>query len=218
MKKNNFKIYFYLLSVGVILLVLLIFVTIPKFIILDRILNKNGVYILPKSVKEGLLSIDLLDTTIYDKTSKIAKFEHLKINLHPISVEINGRESTGYIKFNYNFIKSAYKIKAKELNAFSAFTIRDAEMEIHREITGYLNIKNLKTYGANLEEINITFNGKNFYIQVLGKDFNSKGSGLIVINKNNPFESTLNGEIIDSKMKFILSGTLKRLNFDVKPL
>lgn len=218
MKKNKFKKFFYLILAGVFLLVLLIFITIPKFIILDRILNKNGVYILPKSVKEGLFDIDLLDTTVYDKTSKIAKFEHLKINLHPIFIEINGREATGYIKFNYNFIKSAYKIRAKELNAFNAFTIKDAEMEIHKEITGYLNIQNLKTYGTNLEEINITFKGKNFDIHVLGKEINSKGSGLIVINQNNPFESTFNGEILDSKMRIILSGTLKRLNFDVKPL
>lgn len=218
MKKNRALRLLSLATVGLTLFVLLIFITFPKYLFLDKFLSKNGVFLLPQAVNEGLTTIQLKNVTVYDRQSKIGKFDTVKLSFNPYRLKVEVKELQGFLELNYNFFRKSYSIKARNIENFEKFSIAEVDIVVDREIMGNLKVQNIKISGISLSAVNINFKGSTFDIEAKGEAIDSKGSGIIVINKSNPFDSALNGEIVDRNMKIIVSGTLKNLKFDLKPL
>lgn len=199
-------------------IIILGLITLPKFILIDNLLSKNGVFLLPKSVKEGLISLELGNVTIYDRQSKIAKFDKIKITINPFNLHVEGKELQGFFDFTYSYFLKSYSVRARNLENLEKFSISEADISVDSEIRGTLKVQKIKVSGASVDALDINFKGKTFEMEAKGEGISSKGSGIIVINKNNPFESNLNGEIVDKNFKVIVSGTLKNISFDLKPL
>lgn len=218
MKKNRALRLLSLTTFGLTLLLLLIFITFPKYLFLDKFLSKNGVFIFPKTVNEGLTTIQLKNVTVYDSQSKIGKFETVKLAFTPYLLKVEVKELQGFLELKYNFFRKSYSIKARNIENFDRFSIAEADIAVDREIRGNLKVQNIKISGISLSTVIINFKGSTFDMEAKGEAVDSKGSGIIVINKSNPFDSSLNGEIVDRNGKIIVSGTLKNLKFDLRPL
>lgn len=217
MKRNKIKVFSLPFLIFIGFTIPLIILTLPKFLLLDQILQNNGIYIIPKSVKEGFLKIELEDTVLYDRNHRIAKFKKLNISLNPFYLTFYGSDSSGYFDMKYYFTKKGYLIKAKELSSFEKFVLKEANIELNKDIQGQVKLNNIKISGTDIDEINIAFKGKIFDITLQGKEINSKGSGIIVIDHKNMLDSKLTGEIIDKNMKIIVGGSIKNINFQLKP-
>lgn len=218
MRKNKVTGFLFLFAFSIGLLIFLIFLTLPKFILLDRILQKNGIYIITKSVKEGLFSIELEDVVLYDRNSKIAKFKNLYIKLTPIYLLLYAKNSSGYFETRYYFMHNDYLIKAKELTSFERFYLKEANIELKKDIQGQIKLEKVKISGTDIDEINILFKEKSFDISLQGKEINAKGSGIIVIDDKNILDSKLTGEVIDKNIKIIVGGSIKNIIFQINPI
>lgn len=218
MKNNKFSRIALLTAVAIAVALIFTFLTFPKFILLDQILSKNGIYLMAKSVRESLFGIEFKNVVIYEKNSKIAYFEKLDIRLNPFFLSLIGKDSEGFIDVKYYFLKNEYTIKCKELKSFEKFFIKEADLKLGNEIKGNLIIKKIKLRGFELDKLSIDFKGKIFDAHTEDRNFNFRGNGILEINKNNLLNSKLTGEMIDNNLKILISGTLKNLSFDLKPI
>lgn len=199
-------------------LTLIIMITFPKYLLLDNLLSSKGIFLFPKTVKEGLTSIELTSVSLYDKNSRIGRFEKIKVQLTPSGIKLSGKDKKGFLEVSYNLLNRSYSIKAKDLESFDRFSVEEAAIEIGNQIQGTLKVRGIKVTAISLDSVNIDFKGKTFEVEAKGDTVNSRGAGVIVVNNKNPFDSTLNGEIVDRGIKIIVSGTLKNLKFDLKTL
>jgi len=214
---KRLKPFYVPLIFGLIFTLIFLFVTFPKFLLVDKILSQKEIYIIAKSVKEKLLSIELRDVSLYDKTSKLMDFEKVNISVIPFSIKLKGNSASGLVEVNYYFFKNKYSIKARNLKTLNLFTIQDADIDLGKDIKGNLTIKNLNSAGLKLETIILKFKGKTFDVKLQDKDIQSSGSGMITVAKD-IIDSQLNAEVLYGGYRIIFSGTLKNLKIDFKPV
>lgn len=217
MKKIKPKNLFFSFLLSVVLVSLLIFLIFPKFLLLDQLLQKNGIYIIPKSVKEGFFRIEFEDTVIYDKNRRIGKFKKLDIRFAPFYLAVNAKDLSGFFEIKYYFLSKEYLIKAKDMSSFEKFYIKEANIELKNDIKGQAKLESVKISGADIDAINIMFKEKTFDITLQGKEINSRGSGIVVIDNKSILDSKLTGEVIDKNMKIIVGGSIKNITFQLQP-
>lgn len=217
MNKIKPKNLFLSFLLSIVLVSLLIFLIFPKFLLLDQLLQKNGIYIIPKSVKEGFFRIEFEDSVIYDKNYRIGKFKKLDIRFTPFYLAVNAKDLSGFFEIKYYFLIKEYFIKAKDMSSFEKFYIKEGNIELKKGIQGQVKLENVKISGADIDAINIIFKEKTFDITLQGKEINSKGSGIIVIDNKSILDSKLTGEVIDKNMKIIVGGSIKNITFQLQP-
>lgn len=211
------KKFFLPFLLSIVLVSLLIFLILPKFLLLDQLIQKNGIYMIPKSVKEGVFRIELEDTLIYDRNYRIGKFKKLDICFAPFYLAVNAKDLSGFFEIKYYFLSKRYLIKAKDLSSFEKFHIKEANIDLKNDIKGQAKLQNIKISGTDIDFINIIFKEKTFDITLQGKEINSRGSGIIVIDNKSILDSKLTGEVIDKNMKIIVSGSIKNITFQLQP-
>lgn len=209
----------YLLSGTIVLaLILILFLALfPKFLIVDQVLQKHGVYIIPKTIKEGIFKIEMDDSVVFFRDSKIGNFKLLRIMFNPLYLSLEMRDLKGFFLVKYYFFEKIYKIQTREMVLFEKFHIEQADLDLKKEIKGNIKIVNLRLSEINLDKIIINFSGKFFEISLQGKDINAKGSGIIDIDNRDILNSKLTGEVIVKNAKIILDGTIGNINFQLKP-
>jgi len=203
------------LIVGLIFALLLLFITFPKFLLIDKILSQKGIYMTAKSVQEKLFSIELKNVSFYDRNSKLMDFEKINISIIPFSIKLTGKSSSGFVEINYYYLKKQYNIKARQLKTLNLFTIQDADIDLGKDIKGNLTIKNLNSAGLKLETIILNFKGRTFNIKLQDRGIESSGSGIITIAKD-IIDSQLNAEVLYGGYRIIFSGTLQNLKISPK--
>ncbi len=206
MKGIILKMSFLLLFLFLPLLVLL---TLPKFLLLDRSLSKSGLYLTAQEVKEGLASISLRNVNIYDKTSKLVGFDSLKISIDPPGISIYGMcQGKGFQVIWSPWSKA---LKTQDFTCLSGFENFSADLTIKEGIYGRLNIKGLNLENMKVDQLYLDMRGRVFTARAKVMGFELVGDGQVIFNPSAPLKSKVNGQVSGGGMRLTLSGTLEKL-------
>jgi hypothetical protein len=198
-----------------IISVLITYIFLPKFLLIDKILLKNKVFILPQKVNEGMFNINLKKADIYYENKPVIKNSDINLYVYPLSQglilicenkksEIIHKTLGGYI-FDFNNFKC--------LNDFSLI---NGKLEIKGGIKGKIRIEGFKVQGKNVEFLEFLFKGKIFDFKGNVQGINIAGSGIISFNEKNPLNSKINATTSAVGFNFIISGNLTNLQFKIQ--
>ncbi len=185
----------------------LLFATIPKFLILDRILLKNGIYLMAGEVEEGMFSLRLKRTQAYLRDFKLGEFESLELSLRAFSLFLNGRCGRGNFQLKLSF-KKTLDVKGKDLDCIKNVQIRSINLSVAKGVRGNLEIAGVKTKGFSLDELSLSFKGNVFSGRAKTAGLTFAGDGVISFKERDPLKSSISGKLVGSGMTVLMSGTL----------
>ncbi|MFN4319278.1 MAG: hypothetical protein ACK4FY_02190 [Aquificaceae bacterium] len=209
MRKATLKSLPLYLLFALFLSLLFLFLTLPKFLILDKILLKKGLYLTAQKVEEGLIHINLKGVVLYDQSSKIARFDSINITLSPFGFKLSALcEGKGlYVEWSLH----RQRFRANNFTCLEYAENLSGDVLIKEGLYGKLNIKGLKAQELRLEELDLDLRGRVFTAKGRFMGFSLLGDGQVVYNPSNPLRSSINGQISGGGMSFIVSGSLEKL-------
>jgi hypothetical protein len=214
MRKNSLKFFtFYLL--GFILLALVVVVlTLPKLLILDRLFISKGIYMMARSVQENITSLSLRDVKFLKDGSKIS-FNQLDVSLGFLYLLAKGYCADGYLELRFDLFGSV-KLKGKDFRCLESFHIKDIDLQIDDGIKGFAKLSSVKTKDVKVDELSLVFKGRTFEGQALAFGQMLKGSGMIVLNRKDLLKSQINGTVSGVGTSFFIYGNLENPMLELK--
>ncbi|MEN3033933.1 MAG: hypothetical protein ABDH18_02960 [Aquificaceae bacterium] len=194
-------------------LILFIALILPKFIIFDKILQKNGLYLIASSVKETPISITLKDTIIYTQSSALVRFDTLNVSLRPSGITLAGSCEGGSLKIHIkpSGIKS---LNARDFKCLYQKGALRARLEFKKDgIMGQMSLEKFQAGSYKVEKLEIDFKNRVFVARAKLAGIELQGDGQAVFNAKDPLQSSLNGQLIAPGFRLIISGPLRSLNF-----
>lgn len=186
-----------------------VFITLPKFLLLDRELSKRGVYLTAGSVKEGLNYVELKDVALYGRDKKLVGFELLRISLSIPYVELSGSCKGGSLRIRVGIGYREFKLR--DFPCLEEFGKVSGDLTLKDGIFGRLKVDKFSVQGVSLEELLLDFRGRTFSAQASAMGFKLIGDGQVVLDKRDILKSKINGRLSGGGLSFIISGDLYKL-------
>lgn len=184
-----------------------LFATFPKFLFIDKILIKNGVFLLADSVKESLFDINLKNTKVYSQNKVVLKDSNLLLKLSPSGIRaiINCEGKTSEI-----IISLSKDIQANLSNLTCLTVASEIDGKVHTKdgVYGKLLLKDIKAHGKNISSLELDFKGKTFFFKANIDGINIDGSGNLDYDKNNPANTKINAVVSSVGFNVTISGSL----------
>lgn len=193
----------------------LIFILTPKFLILDRILMKNDIFLLADSVKEGLLGLEIKNVKLYQKDNIILKDADIHVSLRPISLslDINCNKNISTLKV---YPSKDFDIELKDMNCFTVASSMDGKLYTKGGIYGHLKLKGIKAKLKDISSIDIDFKGNTLFFNADVEGIKVSGSGNVSYNIENPFASKINAVASSAGFNIVISGQVSNLKIDMQ--
>lgn len=215
MRKNSLK-FFILYFIGFILLTLLVVVlTLPKFLILDRLFISKGIYMIARSVQENITSLSLQDVKLLKDGSKIGNFNRLDLSSGFLYLLAKGYCADGYLELKFDLLGSV-KLKGKDFKCLEGFYIKEMDLQIDDDIKGFAKLYRVKTKDVKVDELSLAFKGRTFEGQALAFGQELKGSGMIALNRKDLLRSQINGTVSGVGVSFSIYGNLENPMLELK--
>ncbi|MFN3598514.1 MAG: hypothetical protein ACK4VK_02090 [Aquificaceae bacterium] len=188
---------------------LILFLTFPKFLVFDKLLLKNGIYLTAQKVDETPISIRLKGVEMYNQNSRLSRFDFLKVGLGVFRIRLEGY--CGKANLVLEISPWGMVLRAKDFTCLEGMEGLSTELYIKEGIYGNLNIKGIKVQGIKLDEISFDFKGRVFTAKGKMGGINLIGDGQIVYNSKNPLRSAINGQVSGGGIRLIIGSTLERI-------
>ncbi|MEN3028083.1 MAG: hypothetical protein ABDH29_02435, partial [Aquificaceae bacterium] len=208
MKRPNLKPLLFYLSVVFIALLLLLFLTFPKFLFLDRKLSEAGLYLVADRVEEGLTGVSLTNVKLYDQHSRLIGFDRLGISLGFLKLRVFGlcEGKNLYMELS----PWSKRLETESFTCLSGVDSLSADLLVKDGIYGKVSMKGLRLQDMKLEELSLELRGRVFRARAKLMGFELVGDGQVVFKTSDPLRSGINGQVSGGGMRFVLSGTLER--------
>ncbi|MCX8076317.1 MAG: hypothetical protein N3C57_04715 [Aquificaceae bacterium] len=193
---------------GFLAVLLFALFTFPKFLLLERILLKNNVYMTAESVEEGIASIALKRVNLYTQGSRFMYFDSLKLYLLPFKVVVNGLCEGKELRAELSIFSKS--VSAESFRCTSLADSLSASIRIKDGLYGTLSLKGINAQGFKIDELSIQLRGKVFTAKAKAMGFELLGDGQIDFKSSNFLQSKINGYISGAGLRFNLSGTLEK--------
>jgi len=198
-----------------VILSTLLFLTFPKFIFADKLLEKNGFFLITKGVKEYPFSIILGKGELYSKNGKLIYFDKAiaTFTLKGLSLKIfcEGKPSETLLGY---FGK--IKLKFKEFSCLEHAKLLNGKLTLGEGIFGRVKIEGLNFRKVFLDRLSLNFKGKTFSGKISYMGFELQGSGIVELNRKNLMDSKVDGEFSSKGIKVKVQGTLRNLRITVR--
>ncbi|AAC07280.1 putative protein [Aquifex aeolicus VF5] len=194
---------------------LLSLATFPKFLLFDRLLIQNKIFLIAQKVKENSMSIELFKGKVYFQNREALEFDYTKLSLGFLSV--NGKIlCRGKIsEISYSFLGSI-ETKFRDFSCTPFVKKVNGRIELSDGIYGRVKLEGFKTELALLDEINLNFKGQTFTGSVKYLGMELKGQGRITLNRKNFLMSKVDGEFKGNGVRIKVQGTLNNLRVYMK--
>ena len=186
----------------------LFFITVPKFLLLDRLLLKNNLYLLADGVEEKIFSVQLKKVQVYGKNSKLGEFIELKLALRPFYLLLSGKCAEGSFQIRI-FPSKSFDAEGKNLDCLKQAHIKSMNLQVGDGIRGSLELKTLKVKDFSVDELSLNFKGNVFSGQAKMANLVFLGDGIVSFNRENPLKSSINGKLVGTGMTLLISGSLE---------
>ncbi|WP_461832338.1 hypothetical protein [Aquifex sp.] len=212
-KKTIFNVF---LSIFVLLFTsfLLLFLTFPKFIFVDKLLERNKFFLISERVYEDFFKVILNKGKVFYSNKEALRFDVAKLEIKPfylfVSLLCEGNAMnlkvypSGELVFSsdgYTCIKDLGEIKG--------------DLVLKGKIRGRLELKNLRVRGFNIDKVALNFRGIRFDGVILYGGMELKGSGTIKLSKNF-FSSRIDGSFKGAGITLKIFGSLNNLRVRVR--
>ena len=212
--KILFKVFLGTVLVLVILSTLL-FLTFPKFIFADKLLERNGFFLITKGVKEYPFSIILGKGEIYSKNERLIYFDKAiaTFTLKGLSLKIFCEGKHLETRLEY---LGKVELKFKEFSCLEHIKLLNGALTLGEGIFGRVEIEGLNFRKVSLDRLSLNFKGKTFSGKISYMGFELQGSGIIELNRKNLMDSKVDGEFSSKAIKVKVQGTLRNLRITVR--
>jgi hypothetical protein len=203
---------FFITLITLIFSFIVIIAFIPKFLITDRLLMKNKVFILPESVSEGIFSINLKKADIYYDDRLVVKGSDIDLYISPLSQGFNlfcQNKKSQILHKTFG----GYYFQFDNFKCLEGFENVNGEIRIKDGIVGKLKIDNFRVDNRNFEFLELSFKGKSFDFKGKMQGIDLFGSGVVSFDPKNPLNSKLNAAASALGFNFVISGTITNLQF-----
>ncbi|NPB06489.1 MAG: hypothetical protein GXO03_02670 [Aquificae bacterium] len=204
-----------LLGLTFLLVLLSLFVWVPKFVLLDARASKEGLFLLPAEVKEQFTGFTARKGRLFFKGRELLRFDELRLKLLPLQrLELVCGEGRLSLVF---FLKRFRALEAEGYRCLSfAEEVSGRVRAVGDGFEGRLVVKGLVTDGTKAERLELVFEGKRFRGKVvLAPGLTLTGGGSLKPG-GELLDTRVEGSFRGSAGGFRLSGTLGRLR--VEPL
>ncbi|WP_028951164.1 hypothetical protein [Sulfurihydrogenibium subterraneum] len=204
------KVFITLITLIISFIIILAFT--PKFLIIDKILMKNKVFIMPESVSEGIFSINLKKANVYYNDKLVIKDSDIDLQISPLYQGLNLFCQSKKSQILHKTF-GGYYFKFDNFKCLEGFESVNGEVEIKEGVVGKLILKNFKADNRNFEFLEFLFKGKSFDFKGRTQAVDISGSGVVSFDQKNPLNSKLNATASAIGFNFVISGTITNLQF-----
>ncbi len=194
--------------------VLILFITLPKFLLLDRVLMEKGIYLMAQGVKEGLFHVKLSKVQVYDKSSKLAEFDSVVFSIKPFHLSLKGTCQGGSFETKL-FLNKKIEIEGKNFGCLRGARVKFVSLELMDGIRGKLELEDLRLRDIKVDGLTVEFKGRTFSGQARVLDSLVVGDGVISFNRADLLRSSINGKLTGTGLNLQISGTLQNPSVEV---
>jgi len=194
--------------------VFILFITLPKFLLLDRVLMEKGIYLMAQGVEEGLFHVKLSKVQVYDKSSKLAEFDSAVFSIKPIYLSLRGTCQGGSLEAKL-FLSKKIEIEGKNFGCLKVARIKFVSLEIMDGIKGKLELEDVRLKDLKVDGLTVEFKGRTFSGQARVLDSLIVGDGVVSFNRADPLRSSINGKLAGMGLSLQLSGTIQNPSVEV---
>ena len=194
--------------------VLILFITLPKFLLLDRVIMEKGIYLMAQSVEEGLFHVKLSRVQVYDKSSKLAEFDSVVFSIKPFYLSLKGTCQGGSLEAKL-FLNKKIEIEGKNFGCLRGARVKFVSLEIMDGIKGKLELEDIRLKDLKVDGLTVEFKGRTFSGQARVLDSLIVGDGIVSFNRADSLRSSINGKLTGMGLNLQLSGTLQNPSVEV---
>lgn len=194
--------------------VFILFITLPKFLLLDRVLMEKGIYLMAQSVEEGLFHVKLSRVQVYDKSSKLAEFDSVVFSIKPFYLSLKGTCQGGSLEAKL-FLNKKIEIEGKNFGCLRGARVKFVSLEIMDGIKGKLELEDIRLKDLKVDGLTVEFKGRTFSGQARVLDSLIVGDGIVSFNRADSLRSSINGKLTGMGLNLQLSGTLQNPSVEV---
>jgi len=192
----------------------ILFITLPKFLLLDRVLMERGIYLMAQDVEEGLFHVKLSKVQVYDKSSKLAEFDSVVFSIKPFYLSLKGTCQGGSLETKL-FLNKKIEIEGKSFGCLKGARVKFVSLVLTDDIRGKLELEDIRLKDMKVDGLTVEFKGKTFSGQARVLDSLVVGDGVVSFNRADPLRSSINGKLIGMGLSLQLSGTLQNPSVEV---
>ncbi|HID65494.1 MAG TPA: hypothetical protein EYP32_00810 [Aquificaceae bacterium] len=201
--------------IGIVIISTLLFLTFPKFIFADKLLERKGFFLITKGVKEYPFSIILEKGEIYGKNGRLIYFDKAVVtfSLKGLSLKIfcRGKSLEAYAGY---FGK--VELKFNGFSCLERVKLLKGKLTLGEGIFGRLEIEGLNFRKVPLDKLSLDFKGRTFLGKISYMGFELQGSGIVEMNRKDLMDSKVDGELSSKAIKVKAQGTLRKLRITVR--
>jgi len=194
--------------------VFILFITLPKFLLLDRALMERGIYLMAQGVEEGLFHVKLSKVQVYDKSSKLAELDSVVFSIKPFYLSLKGTCQGGSLETRLSLNKKI-EIEGKSFGCLKGARVKFVSLELMDGIRGKLELEDIRLKDLKVDGLTVEFKGRAFSGQARVLDSLVVGDGVVSFNRADPLRSSINGKLIGMGLSLQLSGTLQNPSVEV---
>jgi hypothetical protein len=192
----------------------ILFITLPKFLLLDRVLMERGIYLMAQGVEEGLFHVKLSKVQVYDKSSKMAELDSAVFSIKPFYLSLKGTCQGGSLETKL-FLNKKIEIEGKNFGCLKGARVKFVSLELMDGIKGKLELEDIRLKDLKVDGLTVEFKGRIFSGRARVLDSLVVGDGVVSFNRTDPLRSSINGKLIGMGLSLQLSGTLQNPSVEV---
>jgi hypothetical protein len=192
----------------------ILFITLPKFLLLDRVLMKKGIYLMAQGVEEGLFHVKLSKVQVYDKSLKLAEFDSAVFSIKPFYLSLRGTCQGGSLETRL-FLNKKIEIEGKNFGCLRGARVKFVNLELMDGIKGKLELEDLRLKDLKVDGLTVEFRGRTFSGQARVLDSLVVGDGVVSFNRADLLRSSINGKLTGMGLNLQISGTLQNPSVEV---
>ena len=192
----------------------ILFITLPKFLLLDRVLMKKGIYLMAQGVEEGLFHVKLSKVQVYDKSLKLAEFDSAVFSIKPFYFSLRGTCQGGSLETKL-FLNKKIEIEGKNFGCLRGARVKFVDLELMDGIKGKLELEDLRLKDLKVDGLTVEFKGRTFSGQARVLDSLVVGDGVVSFNRADPLRSSINGKLAGIGLNLQISGTFQNPSVEV---
>ncbi len=190
-------------------------VSTPKFILLDHLLSRRGVYITAGDVEESILSVDLKDVRVSTDRGEILRMDRSRFGVAFEGVYWRGVCGNGTLRVLRTW-GGGLKVSAVRFPCFRGASMVDADIEVGNGIWGDLNLEGLDLRGVVVDRIDLKLEGDRFTGSVRAQGTELRGRGRFRFDPEDPASTYAEGTFRGNGLTLQVRGEIGNMNLQIR--